>query len=548
MIDAQSFDGIIECNLLEVFCDSLDAAIIVTDRLDQVAFASVRLLHIFSMPEDTIAPGNRARDLYAALFDAGCRFGVAEDARDTKKRDEWISERIAWSWRERADAIEHCRSDRWMRIISRRFASGLGLMVIQDVTEHSRKENQWKADQERIHLTEQILDRLPVAIAVKDADLDFAAVNQQFCRLFRTAAEAVIGRKGRAVFTPELAETFERIEGHLLATGEESQALVRFDNGEDETLLAYRVHRIGRPGQHFLVISFEELPAELPLLDTAAARIPASGHVAGENAAHSHEIPGGDAVPTRLRVILVAPRDGDHVHLKREAAAEGAEVTVVSDEREFDAFLPALKKAGLEVDAVLVAHGMPPGFASICTRHGIEPLMLTRDTPPLAVILGLLETPDMAAPEIAPVMPEAFGPDLEVQDIMHVDVLAIEDNDVNRLALEQILESLTLSCLVVPSGEAALAAVPRHRPRLILIDATLPDMALGDLVDGLENAFDAALPPLIAMVASGSERQREACQAAGIAHFVTKPLSPDALQAAMRSHLSTDGKSSRSAA
>ena len=77
MSDAASFDAIMQCNLLEVFCEALDAAIFVTDRLDELSFASVRLMHLFPVGQSAIAPGTRARDLYGALFDAGCRFGAA---------------------------------------------------------------------------------------------------------------------------------------------------------------------------------------------------------------------------------------------------------------------------------------------------------------------------------------------------------------------------------------------------------------------------------------------------------------------------------------
>ena len=56
MNDAASFDAIMQCNLLEVFCEALGAAIFVTDKLDQVTFASIRLLHFFPLRQSANRP------------------------------------------------------------------------------------------------------------------------------------------------------------------------------------------------------------------------------------------------------------------------------------------------------------------------------------------------------------------------------------------------------------------------------------------------------------------------------------------------------------
>src|SRR5215204_3003941 len=105
MNDAASFDAIMQCNLLEVFCEALGAAIFVTDKLDQVTFASIRLLHFYPIRQTAIEPGSRARDLYGSLFDAGCRFGQS-GKQGGRTRDEWIAERTAIAWKERVDTIE----------------------------------------------------------------------------------------------------------------------------------------------------------------------------------------------------------------------------------------------------------------------------------------------------------------------------------------------------------------------------------------------------------------------------------------------------------
>ncbi|MCD6059820.1 MAG: signal transduction histidine kinase [Moraxellaceae bacterium] len=106
-------------------------------------------------------------------------------------------------------------------------------------------------------------------------------------------------------------------------------------------------------------------------------------------------------------------------------------------------------------------------------------------------------------------------------------ILLADDNEVNRLVAGRMLEQLGYSVEIVDDGAQAVAAAARTRYDLILLDFSMPVM------DGLEacraiRAQEAAAgqpaTPVIALTASAYARDREACLAAGMDDFLSKPV------------------------
>ena len=77
-----------------------------------------------------------------------------------------------------------------------------------------------RLEQERVKLTEEVLDTLPVAVAVKDRNLDYVAVNQEFCRQLGATREAVLGHRSWDTLSPDLAGRIEQLDWQLLSSGE----------------------------------------------------------------------------------------------------------------------------------------------------------------------------------------------------------------------------------------------------------------------------------------------------------------------------------------
>jgi PAS domain S-box-containing protein len=534
MTDAASFDAIMQCNLLEVFCEALGAALFVTDKRDEVSFASVRLQHLFPVPTEAIQPGKRARDLYSALFDAGCRLGIPERQKSSVNRDEWIAERVAIAWRERTDTIEQCGPGRWLRTVSRRFPSGLGLTILIDVSEHKKKENLWRVEQERIRLTEEILDRLPIAIAVKDRNLNFAAVNQKYCAMLGMSAEALIGHNIEHLFEPGFAASLREQDRELLESGIEQQSLVVVNSpdGTSRSIL-HRSRRIGRADAPYLVMSFEDVPTgEQGAVGTSSApdtivRVgPAGTPVQGETRiVKANEL---------RRIIYVCPFEAEPDI--RHASDDGIEFCTVASVAELAALLPALRDAGLPIDLIVIAEGAGREYAVLAKRHGIKHITSAYAAGALmGVSSRIVAIPDPKHPH-----PQTSAPaGKPFSDPSRVEILVVEDNPINQMAVEQIFGSLGLEFVVASTGAEGLTRITELRPSLVFADVTLPDMRFDVFAKAVHQTAaqgSAYRPAIIALLVNGVSQDANQL-GAEVVDTLMKPLSPDAIDQMIRKHL-----------
>jgi len=115
-----------------------------------------------------------------------------------------------------------------------------------------------------------------------------------------------------------------------------------------------------------------------------------------------------------------------------------------------------------------------------------------------------------------------------------ISILLAEDNPVNQRVATLMLLRLGYRIDVVENGREALAAVERNAYDLVLMDVQMPEM------DGLEAAREIcarwprdARPRIVAMTANASTGDRDACLAAGMDDFVSKPVRAEHLRAAL---------------
>jgi CheY-like chemotaxis protein len=100
-----------------------------------------------------------------------------------------------------------------------------------------------------------------------------------------------------------------------------------------------------------------------------------------------------------------------------------------------------------------------------------------------------------------------------------------------------VLRKLGLRADVVTSGEEAIAALTRLRYDVVLMDVQMPGIdgleATERIRSGAAGGTTIAVP-VIAMTAHAMQGDREACFAAGMNDYVSKPLSPRSLADALR--------------
>jgi CheY-like chemotaxis protein len=124
-------------------------------------------------------------------------------------------------------------------------------------------------------------------------------------------------------------------------------------------------------------------------------------------------------------------------------------------------------------------------------------------------------------------------------------LLAEDDPDLLRFA-EVTLRLGGYRVLAAADGEAALALVRRARPDVVLLDLRLPGLDGWELLERLRS--DAALEhvPVVVVTASADPSERERGNAARVVDFLVKPLSADALLAAVERALSESEPAPRS--
>jgi CheY-like chemotaxis protein len=107
-----------------------------------------------------------------------------------------------------------------------------------------------------------------------------------------------------------------------------------------------------------------------------------------------------------------------------------------------------------------------------------------------------------------------------------------EDNEVNQLVFTQILADTGFTFQIVGNGRLAVDAFQEMRPMLVLMDVSMPEMN-GLEATGAIRARETALgthTPIIGVTAHALKGDRERCLEAGMDDYLSKPISPRALQ------------------
>jgi signal transduction histidine kinase/AmiR/NasT family two-component response regulator len=122
-------------------------------------------------------------------------------------------------------------------------------------------------------------------------------------------------------------------------------------------------------------------------------------------------------------------------------------------------------------------------------------------------------------------------------EIRNFRIILAEDNKINQLVGVKQLKKLGYQNVqIVETGIAAVAAWQQNGVDIILMDCQMPEMdgyEATQMIRKLEQ--EQALPPvpIIAMTANAMQGDRELCLAAGMDHYISKPVSERELLAAL---------------
>jgi len=118
-------------------------------------------------------------------------------------------------------------------------------------------------------------------------------------------------------------------------------------------------------------------------------------------------------------------------------------------------------------------------------------------------------------------------------------VLVVDDHDINRRAIQLILQPLGCDIDTAADGMAALKICETSSFDLIFMDVRMPELDGRETTRRIrDGAGPNALVPVIAVTADTSPEDIAACTAAGMTYFVPKPITPPMLLGAI-SHVMT---------
>jgi PAS domain S-box-containing protein len=188
-----------------------------------------------------------------------------------------------------------------------------------------------------------------------------------------------------------------------------------------------------------------------------------------------------------------------------------------------------------DVTVMLLTSDVLSGDLARCRDLGIARHLVKPIAPSdllVALLRALGQKIDVtAAPALADLEP---GPESAAR---RLHVLIAEDNAVNQLLIARLLEKFGHVAVLASNGQEAVEAFERQSFDLVLMDVQMPVM------DGLTateaiRRWEGLHPerrrmPIMALTAFALQGDRERCLAAGMDDYLTKPIKPAELSAAL---------------
>jgi len=204
----------------------------------------------------------------------------------------------------------------------------------------------------------------------------------------------------------------------------------------------------------------------------------------------------------------------------------------------------ALRDAGNQVPIILLSSN--PGYADHDPAREyflavMQKPILRRDLFARLQTLGaaiqpplVSNVPDVAEP-VAPADPVAPSQ-------RKMRILAAEDNKTNQLVFKKMVKDLEIDLQFANNGVEAVAAYHSFQPDMIFMDISMPEMdgkeATGE-IRKLEQTSGTHVP-IVALTAHAMAGDKEQILAAGLDHYLTKPLRKAAIHEMVFQHCPSD--------
>ena len=113
-------------------------------------------------------------------------------------------------------------------------------------------------------------------------------------------------------------------------------------------------------------------------------------------------------------------------------------------------------------------------------------------------------------------------------------ILYVEDNEMNRQIVRDLLKRTSYTLIEAFDGEAGVAMALEHRPDLILMDIQLPKISGMEATRRLRADPTTANTPIVTITSFALSGDEQKAKEAGATAYLAKPYSPRDLMALIR--------------
>ena len=136
--------------------------------------------------------------------------------------------------------------------------------------------------------------------------------------------------------------------------------------------------------------------------------------------------------------------------------------------------------------------------------------------------------------ELLRVIADAPAPEMRGTPTLarRMKILAAEDNKTNRLVFSKLVKSLEIELVFANNGKEALELFQSFQPDLIFMDISMPEMDGKEAtvrIREIETDQDLPRTTIVALTAHAMDGDDHGILAAGLDHYLTKPLKKDAI-------------------
>ena len=115
-------------------------------------------------------------------------------------------------------------------------------------------------------------------------------------------------------------------------------------------------------------------------------------------------------------------------------------------------------------------------------------------------------------------------------DLSAFSILLVEDNMINQRVAQKMLDRFQVQAEIANNGLEALQFVKLMQFDLILMDMQMPVMDGLEATRAIRGLAHTQQPRILAMTANASRTDQQACMAAGMDDFLTKPIRLEVLR------------------